>query len=515
MYRLPLRVCLSAMIAVVAAASAHAAVTLPHILSDHAVLQRDMPIHIWGNAGPGEQVAVSFHGGQAHTTTDGLGHWSVYLPAEQAGGPYTLTVKGTNAITLTDILVGDVWFASGQSNMQFPLRGFPGSAVLKNGAQEIAAATQPRIHLLRFPQAGSNYEEADQSAVWTLCTPETAAEFSAVAYFFGRDLEQHEHVPIGLIDSSWGGTPVSSWISLAGLSADASLMPEFAARVSMEEGEADVAPMLAEEKREDAAARAAGKPAPWHPWHPDPSSWQPAGLFNGMIAPAIRYSIKGVIWYQGETDSSAQRAPYYDRAFPALITDWRSRWQEGNFPFLFVQISSFTSTRAETWGIVREAQRRTLKLANTAMAVTIDIGQPDNVHPPDKQSVGYRLSLGARAVAYGEKLEYSGPLFRQATVDQGSMHVYFTHDEGLMARGGALSGFEIAGSDGCFRPAEAKVAGHAVVVSAESVHRPMYVRYGWANNALRANLVNGNGLPAGTFTSQRDIPPPQAQKPAP
>jgi sialate O-acetylesterase len=342
----------------VSALAAHATVTLPHLLSDHAVLQRNMPIHIWGNADPGEAVAVSFHGADAQTKTDGLGRWSVYLPAEQAGGPYTLTVKGSNTISLSDILVGDVWFASGQSNMQFPLLGFGGTTVLKNGAEEIKNATHPRIRLLFIPNLSSNYEQADQPNTWMLCTPDTAAHFSAVAYFFGRDVQEQEHVPIGLIDSSWGGTPVSAWISLAGLSANASLMPEFAARVPMVEDQRNVVPMLAEEKREDAAAKAAGKPAPTHPWHPDPVSWQPAGLFNAMVAPALPYAIKGAIWYQGETDTSADRAPYYTAAFPAMITDWRTRWHEGNFPFLFVQISSYNDDPAHDWGIVRAAQRR-------------------------------------------------------------------------------------------------------------------------------------------------------------
>ena len=182
----------------------------------------------------------------------------------------------------------------------------------------------------------------------------------------------------------------------------------------MVENQSEVSAMLDAEKREDAKARAAGQPLPKHPWHPNPGSWGPTDLFNGMVAPAIDFTIKGVIWYQGETDSSAGRAPLYERTFPAMITDWRSRWGEGNFPFLFVQLSSFTSTPAETWGVVREAQRRTLKLANTGMAVSLDVGQADNVHPPDKQTVGARLALAARAVAYGEAVEFSGPLFLEA-----------------------------------------------------------------------------------------------------
>ena len=485
---------------------ARAEVRLPHMLSDHAVLQRRMPVHIWGWAEAEEKVTVSFHDQTQTAVADDLGRWSVFLRPEQAGGPYALMVQGSNTIRLEDILVGDVWFASGQSNMEFPLNGFPGSAVLKNGPQEIAAATQPQIRLLRFAHKASEYELRDQDASWTLCTPETAAEFSAVAYFFGRDLVKQEHVPIGLIDSTWGGTPVAAWLSLDGLSGDAGLMPQFAERVAMVENQSEVPAMLDAEKRDDARARAAGQALPKHPWHPNPGSWGPTALFNGMVAPATDFTIKGVIWYQGETDSSAGRAPLYERTFPAMITDWRTRWSEGNFPFLFVQLSSYTSTPDETWGAVREAQRRTLKLANTGMAVSLDVGQADNVHPPDKQTVGSRLALAARAVAYGEAVEFSGPLFLSAATEGSSLRVNFTHGQGLVGRGGALEGFEVAGEDRRFHPATARVDGETVVVSAGDVSRPMYVRYAWANAPMTANLYNGAGLAAAAFTSERHIP---------
>lgn len=430
---------------------------------------------------------------------------------EKAGGPYTLTVRGSNTITLSDILVGDVWFASGQSNMEFPLLGFPGSAVLNHGAQEISAANQPQIHLLLFNKKASSYEEADQNASWAQCTPDTAAHFSAVAYFFGRDLQKQEHVPIGLIDSTWGGTPAAAWISYDALSADAGLMPAFAARSSAVREQADVPAIRAEEARKDAAAMQSGQPAPPHSWHPDPGSWGPTMLFNGMVAPAVPYTIKGVIWYQGETDSSAERAPLYNELFPAMITSWRTRWHEGNFPFLFAQISSFTSTPQETWGIVREAQRRTLRLANTGMAVTIDIGQADNVHPPDKQDVGARLTLAARAIAYGENIEFSGPMFREAAPENNSMRVWFTHADGLAAKGGTLTGFELAGSNHVFHPATAKVDGASVVAEAQGVEHPEYVRYAWENSSLGANLINSAGLPTSTFTSEEAIPQPCTQ----
>ena len=488
---------------------AQAAVRLPSLLSDHGVLQREAPVHIWGWADPGEQVSVSFHAQKLAAATDEQGKWSVYLTPEHAGGPYTLTIAGTNTITVADLLVGDVWFASGQSNMEFPLLGFPGSAVMKNGAEEIAKASHPEIRLLRFDKKSSSYPLDDQASTWTLCTPDTASKFSAVAYLFGRELNEREHVPIGLIDSTWGGTPVAAWTSMDSLVASAALAPVMAARAQQADMQADEQARIAAEKSEDAKATAAGLPVPKHDWHPDPASWMPAGLYNGMIAPATNYSIKGAIWYQGESDSMGPRAPLYEETFSTMIADWRMHWKQGSFPFLYAQISSFTSTPIEAWGTVREAQRRTLKLVNTAMAVTLDVGEPDNVHPADKQTVAARLALAARAMVYGEKLEFSGPLYRQATKEGSSIRVWFDHAEGLAAKGsnGDDLGFELAGRNGQFRPAAARIDHETVVVTAEGVDHPLYVRYAWAN-APTARLYNRAGLPASTFTSEDQLTSP-------
>jgi sialate O-acetylesterase len=488
------------------ASPARAAVRLPSLLSNHGVLQRDAPIHIWGWADPGEQVTVTFHAQKLSTTADPLGKWQLWLMPEHAGGPYALTVAASNTLTLQDMLVGDVWFASGQSNMEFPLLGFPGSATMQNGAQEIATATHPEIRLLHIPNNSSTYPLEDQPATWTLCTPDTAAHFSAVAYLFGRELNQREHVPIGLIDSTWGGTPVAAWVSLDALAADASEMPVFAARAQQLDRQADEQARIAAEKRTDAAAKAANQPIPQHAWHPDPASWAPAGLYNAMVAPATAYSIKGALWYQGESDSMGIRAPLYERTFPAMITDWRTHWQQGDFPFLYVQISSFTSSPAEVWGTVREAQRRTLKLVHTAMAVTLDVGDPANVHPSDKQSVAARLALAARATVYGEKIEFSGPLYRQATVEGPGMRVWFDHDEGLTSKG-PLQGFELAGPDRRFHPATAHLDANTVLVTAPTVEHPQFVRYAWPN-APQATLTNAAGLPGSTFTSEEQLTSP-------
>jgi sialate O-acetylesterase len=480
-------------------------VRLPAILGSHMVLQRDQPMHIWGWADPGEKVTVAMHGASRDTAADDLGKWSLYLPPEPAGGPYQLTVAASNTIVVDDVLIGDVWFASGQSNMEMPLKGWPG-APMQNSAEEIAHATQSAIRLLVIHQKTSEFPVRDIDGSWTPCTPETAANFSAVAYLFGRELAASEHVPIGLIDSTWGGTVVEAWMSLDAISADASLMPAFATRAQTMDQQADVPAVIAKEHREDEAAKKAGLPAPKHVWNPNPASWGPAALFNGMVAPATPFGIKGVIWYQGESNSRLAFAPLYARLFPALIADWRAQWQQGNFPFLFVQIANFTSDATESWATIREAQRRTLALANTAMAVTIDVGNPDNVHPADKQTVAARLALAARALAYGEHDEYSGPLFRQAAPEERAMRVWFDHAGGLVAKGGALEGFEIAGADRRFVKAAARIEGITVVVTSPQVPAPGYVRYGW-ENAPVVNLYNSAGLPASPFTSEGHAAP--------
>jgi sialate O-acetylesterase len=303
-------------------------------------------------------------------------------------------------------------------------------------------------------------------------------------------------VPIGLIDSTWGGTPAEAWMSLKGIASDASLMSVFAARAERMDRESS-------ERRLDEIDKQAkldGKPAnPPRPWHPDPASWEPAALFNAMVAPFTPLPIRGVIWYQGESNSKLDTVELYHRLFSGLIQDWRRQWRQGDFPFLFVQISAYSSTPQENWGLLRDAQRRTLELRNTGMAVTIDAGDEHNVHPANKQIVGERLSLLARKVAYDEHLTASGPLFRLAYPSAGAMHAWFDNAEGLKFRGSA-TGFEVAGQDGRFVPAEARIDGDRIVATSPSVPEPRYVRYAWPNFPA-AHLYNGAGLPASTFTS--------------
>jgi sialate O-acetylesterase len=495
--------------------TASAELRLPKLWSDHAVIQRDRPIHVWGWADVGQRVTATLretNGGadeMASAAADSLGHWSLYLaPRPAGGGAYTLTVSdgqmGGGAVLIRDLLMGDVWLASGQSNMQLPLLGFPGSAILKNGPEEIKAANHPEIRLLHEPKRFSYFPMQDQDATWQICTPETAATFSAVAYFFAREIQHEQKVPIGLVEADWGGTPAESWISLDTLGSDAALMPVFAARAADMDKQADVEAIKAGYAREDAEAKAAGRTPEQHPWQPPFEPWAASSLYNGMIAPVTPLAIRGVIWYQGEANASLYRAPLYHRLFSAMIGDWRRQFAQGDFPFLYAQISSYEASPEEHWGMVRDAQRRTLSVANTAMAVTLDVGDRENVHPSDKQTVGHRLALAARALSYGEEVHHSGPLFRQATTDGDGMRVYFTGADGpLAAKGGTLEGFELAGADHRFVPAAAKVDadGATVTVTSPQVTTPKYVRYAWPN-APDATLMDGAGLPASTFTSE-------------
>jgi sialate O-acetylesterase len=485
---------------------ASAELRLPMMISDHSVLQRQVPIHLWGWASAGERVTATLHGQSRSADADAYGEWSLWLLPERAGGPYTLTVSGTapdsHPLSITDILIGDVWVASGQSNMEMPLRGFPGSAVVKNAEQEIAGADQPQIRLLRIDHKVSDVPVDDITNSWTLCTPQTAADFSAVAYFFGREINHQEHVPIGLIDSTWGGTPIESWISLDALGSDASLMPAFAARARFADEQTRLAEVKTAEEREDAAAVQAQQPKPKHPWHPFEAAWLPAGLYNGMIAPLTPYTIKGFLWYQGEANSAPERAPLYAKLFPTMITDWRAQWRQGDLPFLYVQISSFHSD-GEDWGVIRDAQRRTLSVAHTAMAVSLDVGDVSNVHPSDKQTVGARLALAARGMVYRDGSGYMGPSFRQATIEPGGVRVWFDGASGGLRADAPIfeSAFEVAGEDHKFVQAHAVVDGETVLVTSIEVRNPRYVRYAWANES-KGGLYNQAGLPASTFTSE-------------
>ena len=476
---------------------APAEVTLPKIIADHMVVQREMPVHVWGMAAPGEEVSVSFRGETRSSKTGRLGRWSVYLPPGEAGGPFQLTVRGPAAqnIILDDVLVGDVWVASGQSNMEFEMHK------AATAAEDLPHAANPHIRLLMVKRNAAEYAQDDIATDgWAASSPEVAKDFSAVAWYFAREIEQREHVPVGVIDSTWGGTLGESWTRLTALGEDASLAPLFVTRGKMTDHEADSQFEDKDRKLQVEEAKAQGKPVPQFPWHPPLAIWGPGLLWNGMIAPLTPFPIRGVIWYQGESNSALARAPLYNRLFRTMIEDWRRQWGVGDFPFLYVQIANFKSTSLEDWATLREQQLRTLELCNTAMAVTIDIGNPVDVHPTNKVDVGNRLARAARALSYGEAIEYSGPLFRQATPEGNAIRVWFNHAKELTTKTGELTGFEVAGADGKFVAATSRIDGVTLMVSSAEVAEPVFVRYGWANSP-DCNLFNGEGLPASPFTS--------------
>lgn len=486
-----------------AAACLPAAVKLPTLVSDHMVLQQDLPVRVWGHADPGEAVSVQFHGQTVATKAGGDGKWAVYLNPMKAGGPFEMTVAGQNVITVHDVLVGEVWVGSGQSNMEFR------TANARNAEQEMAEANYPKIRLFEVKKAVAEQPAEDVEGQWVLCSPETVGKTSAVGYFFSREVHKTRDVPVGFIHSSWGGTPAQSWTTRATLESDAALKTYLdqwqktlenypAAKEKFDK-------QLADWKQKAAEAKKQGQQAPQAPRPPAGPGHQntPGGLYNGMIAPLVPYAIRGVIWYQGESNASPGNATIYRHLFESMIEDWWRMWGEGSFPFLFVQLANYAPGHATAWPELRESQLKTaLELRHTGMAVIIDIGDSKNIHPTNKQDVGHRLALAARAAAYHENGEWSGPLFRQLTADGSQLRAWFDHvGGGLAARNGEkLAGFAIAGGDRNFVLAEARIEGDTVVVSSPDVKEPVAVRYAWASDPV-SNLINKDGLPASPFRS--------------
>ncbi len=466
------------------------------LFCDGAVLQRGVKLPVWGTAKDGEKVTVKFQG-QTVSTTAKDGHWKLFLEPLKAGGPFTLEISGENTVTINDVLVGEVWLCGGQSNMAFLL---PRAA---NAAEVIPAARDSQLRQFYVPHGSSDTPKDDVTGTWNEATPESVSNFSAVAYFFGRDLRKALKVPIGLISSSVGGTPAEAWTSHATLESDLDLKPILERQAeAVRKYDPNVAAAkhkkdLEKHKEAVAAAKAEGKPAPRAPAapvSPDRAQTRPSGLYNAMIAPLEPYAIAGVIWYQGEANSG--RAAEYQKLFPAMIRNWWKAWGGGDFPFLFVQIAPFEHMTPE----IREAQLLTWqKVPHTGMAVITDIGNEHDIHPTKKEPVGDRLALAARALAYGEKIEYSGPVYDSMKIKDNQVILSFTHlGGGLMAKDGDLKGFTIAGADAQFVPATAKIDGDTIVVSSPSVAKPVAVRYGWANTP-DVNLFNKEGLPAPPF----------------
>jgi sialate O-acetylesterase len=480
----------------------HGSVRLPRVIGDHMVLQRDQPIHIWGWATAGENIVVTLGQVQRSVQADQSGNWAVDLPPMKAGGPFKMTIEGGNLIELDDILIGDLWVASGQSNMELPLGGTP-QAKVNNAEQEIQSATHPGIRLFLADKVASTYPLVDlqQKSGWSLCSPETVTKFSALALFFGREVAATENVPVGLIASSWGGTPAEAWISLSGLTGDASLNTAFDDFNRMATIHGQDVHRWAIEDAEDALAKSQGLVPPVRNRNHSFDGAGPGTLFNGMIAPLLPLRVRGVIWYQGEANATPLRAPIYDRLFPAMIRDWRKEWQQGDLPFLFVQLANWDAQSGLRWPLVREAQRHALSLPNTAMAVTIDVGESNNIHPGNKQAVGHRLALAARAVVYHEPVEFSGPLYFETSLEPGALRVWFHHADVMHTTGANVPGFELSGDDHVFLPAtEARIDGQTIVLSNPKIPRPISVRYGWEDDP-KLDLYNAANLPASPFSS--------------
>jgi len=647
-----------AIMLVLLAGTAWANVALPHIFSDHMVLQQHQPIPVWGTADPGEQVSVILGKTTKTTITDAAGRWMVHFralnakPASEQTG-LTLTVAGKNTITFRDVLIGEVWVCSGQSNMQWAV------VQAANGPHEVDAAKYPSLRLFTVSMRTAATPQSDCDGTWVACTPDTVANFSAVGYFFGRALLQTRNVPIGLINTSWGGTVCEAWTSASALHAKLpefdttidALPASFLAYQKMDEQhqqaltklydlEDDLtsAEKIAAPAHEDSTWKTIEIPATWesqglsdlgivwfrktiavppawagkdlvlnlgpidevdHTWfngtlvggkgnsrRGETSFWNvpreytvpgklvkagdnliairvqngfgaggiegaspetmyasladgsdvtrialagtwrywpeflspnlppnpngpnnPSVLFNAMISPLIPYGIQGAIWYQGE--SNADRAKQYRTLLPTMISDWRTHWQEGAFPFLIVQLANLTAATTEPvqsgWAELREAQFLTTRaLPKVGLALTIDIGDANDIHPRNKQEVGRRLSLAARAIAYRERLVASGPIFTGMTVAEGKATLRFANiGKELVSRGETLKGFAVCGADRKFVHAQAKIVRNTVLVWADGVATPTAVRYDWANNP-DGNLYNHDGLPAVPFRTDID-----------
>jgi sialate O-acetylesterase len=481
-----------------------AAVRFASIFGDRMVLQRHVDVPVWGTGLPGETITVSFAGQHVSARADDAGKWMVHLTPVKEGGPYELTAAGSDTVRLVDILVGEVWLCSGQSNMELAV------GKTANAEKEIASAQYPAIRLFTVKRTVADSPQTSCTGAWLVCDSAAVRSFSGTAYYFGRKLHLDLNVPIGLVHSSYGGTSAEAWMSRQALESNVAFGPildrwkknieEYP--LKKKEFEADRERLMRAWDEASVKAAAEGKAAPARPQEPiGPGNRStPSGLYNAMIAPVVPFAFKGIIWYQGE--ANAGRAYQYRTLFPALIRDWRKRWGV-DLPFYFVQLPNLNRQPEPSksgWAELRESQLLTLTVPRTAMAVTIDIGDPSNLHPKNKQDVGWRLALLAEGLLYGnDKTAFQSPLFRSSVSEGNHMRIRFDHAAGLHAKGnGVVNGFVIAGEDKSFVPAQAKVDGTDVLVWNSAVNRPVSVRYAWADDPA-CNLVNGAGLPASPF----------------
>ncbi|MDG2223579.1 MAG: sialate O-acetylesterase [Rubripirellula sp.] len=510
------QIILASALAAISPATLLAQVSLPHFFSDHMVLQRERSAAIWGS-GPAEvELTVSFKGSRIETQTGKDGSWRVEIetgPADSQGADLTIDSSGSK-FTIKDVVVGEVWLASGQSNMAFTMNRIPEIEAV------IAQADFPQLRMFNAATVTASEPQDDIAGEWTQCTPETAPGYSAVAFFFARKLHQDLNIPVGIIKTAWGGKPVETFTSRealntlpgtkqlvdAVLAADATYDPakaEVAYEARLERWEA--ARDAWKKKPANQRGRLTRKPA--SPKRPLNTEGKPGVLFDSMIHPFIGYTMKGAIWYQGEANAKPNAVPY-DQTLPLMIRDWRQRWND-EFSFYFVQLANFRQPSSEpgtpdAWALLQDRMRQILDTTpKTGMAVINDVGEAGDIHPKNKKAPGERLARWALAKDYGRNLVFSGPLFQAAEATDGTMRVTFRQiGEGLKSRDGKpLQRFEIAGKNRTWHWADARIVGDAVIVSSAQVERPIAVRYAWAANPAGANLVNSEGLPTSVFRS--------------
>jgi len=511
--------CAVAVVALVAAAVARADVSLNNMFGDHMVVQHGIATRVWGKADPGEAVSVSFAGQTKSTTTQPDGSWQVLLdPVHDYGGPHTLTVKGKNTVSFADVLVGEVWVCSGQSNMQWSVNQSNDPDI------ERAAAKFPGIRFVSVPQVGTQEPQWNFSGTWQVCSPETVGDFSAVGYYFGRQLHQTLGVPVGLIDNAWGGSAAEAWVRRDKLAGHPTLKAIherwLAEEPGLEKARGEFEAKLAEWRSAAQQAKAAGKPEP--DGKPDPKqnpdgrlkgNARPGNIHAGVLAPSIGYGIKGAIWYQGE--SNAGRAYQYRELFPFMIQSWRDEWGLGDFPFYWVQLADFKAEKPEPaesdWAELREAQTMTMKaLPNTGEAVIIDLGEGKDIHPMNKQGVGKRLARWALAETYAVPgIACRSPLYKG--MEREGAKIVLSFDNVPAGQGwrpfdvAEPVGFTIAAADRTFVPAKARIRDDGrIEVWSDAVAEPVAVRYAWADNPV-CNMYATTGLPLTPFRTD-DFP---------
>ncbi len=483
----------------------NAEIRLPAIISDNMVIQQNTNVPIWGWGKPGENIIIkgSWQESVTSTTTDVNGKWLVKLKSPVAGGPYEITIRGENEIVLKNILSGEVWFASGQSNMAMGLKS------TENAEKEISVAKYPDIRLFHVARTSSAEPQKDCIGSWLECSSESIAQFSAVAYYFGRKIQEKIKVPIGLISSSKGGSPIESWISEDTLKSNS----EFGALYKMWKKKETDYPQQKKQymldynswviEKDNAESNA--EPIPDQPEMPYEVKdieirhhRRPGHLYNAMVAPIIPFSIKGVIWYQGE--NNVPRPYQYQELFPALVKSWRKIWQQSNFPFYFVQIAPHIKRENPHESFLMEAQMKALDIPKTGMVVTTDIGNINDNHPKNKRDVGERLALWALANTYGfENITFSGPLYKSYKIEGDGIRIFFDYAEsGLYCKDDSLSYFEICSADKKFVKADAVIDGSTIIVKNKSIENPQAVRFGWKEKG-NLNLFNKEGLPAAPF----------------